>query len=245
MFDEKGIAVSEPPPHRNDRKKLCLVLNATVDVRGVVFVKRDDPIERLNDYRWALEQWTRCKGIDSLVFVENSGYNIDELRSIPLASSMHQDSFEFLSFDGQNFPRELGNGYGEDCLIVRINGRYFIENIALFFEALYPSTEILSDLQQSLTWADATVLGGTVNFFENYVCPYGRGVDDSKGYYFEHALARAVHRGLADGLVWNSYPEPPHIRGFSGTSNQNKAEGRLLRKRRDVQHKLKLRMLRR
>lgn len=175
---------------------------------------------------------------------------------------MDEDSVEFLSFDGQDFPRELGKGYGEtlnlehvinnskllskeDLLIVRINGRYYVENIAAFFEVLYPSTEILSDLQQSLSWADATVLGGTVNFFERYVCPYGREVDDSKGYYFEHALARAVHRGLADGLVWSPYPEPPLVRGFSGTSNANMAEGLLVRKGRMVQHKLKLRMLRR
>jgi len=246
---------------RNTGKKICLLLTATVDVRGVPDLQRSDPIERLSDYRWALEQWKQCHTIDGLIFVENSGYDVDELQEILRDSDLYPHSVEFLSFNGQDFPRKLGKGYGEnlnveyvlrnseilrkdDYLIFRSNGRNYVENIDSLVDALYPSTDILCDLKEYLTWGDGKVLAGTVEFFENYVCPYGREVDDSTGYYFEHALARAIHRGIADGLVWRPNPEPPLIRGFSGTSNQTYSEGRLFRRARKLKHKVKLRMLR-
>jgi hypothetical protein len=240
-------------------KNICLLLTATVDVRGVE-LERADPTVRFNDYRWALEKWTRCPAVDRIVFVENSGYDIDELIAIPRLSGMDMNSVEFLSFDGQDFPRERGKGLGEainveyalensellsdDCLIIRVNGRNYVENISAFFDALDADTDILCDLKQYLTWGDGRVLGGTIRFFENYVCPYGREADDSRGYYFEHSLARAIHRGMADGLVWRPFPEPPRIIGFSGTSNSSHDASRLKRIGRAAQHRVKLRMFR-
>jgi hypothetical protein len=253
--------VRESRQVRSNQNKICLLMTATVDVRGVIDLLRNDPIDRLNDYRWALEQWTQCRGIDGLIFVENSGYDIADLRRVSQKSALHPDSVEFFSFDGQDFPRELGKGYGEtlnlqhalsnsrllasgDYLMVRVNGRNYVENIDVFFETLRAPTEIMCDLNQLLTWGDGRIVGGTVEFFKKYVCPYGHEVDDSKGYYFEHALARAVHRAMSDGLVWRPYPEPPMVRGFSGTSNEDNAENRLVHKARVVRHKVKLRMLR-
>ena len=129
-------------------------------------------------------------------------------------------------------------------MILRANGRQYVENIDPFIRALHQGAEMLCDLNQSLTWANETILGGTADFFERYVCPYGLQTDDSRGFYFEHALARAVHRGISDGLTWSPYPELPLVRGFSGTSNQSRDEGLMIRKKRELQHRLKLRMLR-
>jgi len=245
----------------SNRKRVCLLLTATIDVRGVPSLARSDPLERLSDYRWALERWVRCRAIDSIVFVENSGYDTESLQGV--AREPTATNVEFLSFDGQNFPRNLGKGFGEtlnlehaldrsatlasndgDWLIMRSNGRNYVENIDVLAEALRGSTDILCDFKELLTWGDGRVLGGTVTFFRDYVCPYGRGVNDSNGYYFEHALARAIHRGMADGLVWRPFPERPRLRGFSGTSNRDYAESRVTRAARELQHKVKLRMLR-
>jgi hypothetical protein len=247
--------MSESQPH-SERKKICLVLHATVDVRGVVFVKRVDPRERFEDYRQALGQWVKRDDFDKLIFVENSGYDISELREIVDQSPLSKDSVEFLSFDGQDFSRELGKGYGEtlnfqhvldnskilseDDRLVRSNGRYYVENMHVFFEALQPPTEMLTELRQFLSYADVTILGGTVEFFRRYICPYGREVNDSKGYYMEHAYARAVHRALADGLVWRPFPEPPSVVGYSGTENVLKKDNVLARTGRKLRHKLRL-----
>lgn len=234
------------------------MLHATVDVRGVALVKRDDPRERFADYRQALKRWVTRDDFDKLVFVENSGYDISELRAIADESSLDKDSVEFLSFDGQDFPRELGKGYGEtlnfdyvlnnskilseDDMFVRSNGRYYVENIDAFFEALQPPTDVLTEFHQYLTYADVTILGGTVDFFRRYIVPHGWEVNDSKGYYMEHAYARAVHRALADGMVWRPFPEPPSVIGFSGTENVRKKDNVVARTGRRLRHKLRRRV---
>jgi hypothetical protein len=251
--------MSESTPS-SDRKKICLVLHATVDPRGVVFVKRDDPRERFEDYRQALKRWVARDDFDKLIFVENSGYDISELRTIAEESSLDKESVEFLSFDGQDFPRELGKGYGEtlnfqhvvenskilseEDMFIRRNGRYYVENMHVFFEALQPPTEILIEFRQYLSYADVTILGGTVDFFRRYICPYGREVNDSKGYYMEHAYGRAAHRALADGLVWRPFPEVPSVVGYSGTENVRKKDNVMARTARGLRHKLRLRVYR-
>jgi hypothetical protein len=254
--------VNEPPSQDTDPKSLYILLTATVDIRGVD-AARNDPLERLSDYRWALERWSQTPGFDGLIFVENSGYDIDSLRRIPAAHGWTEAAVEFLSFDGQDFPRHRGKGFGEtvnlehvlsnsrllasrEARLLRVNGRNYVQNIGAFADAIGPdtNTDILCDLRAMLIWGDGRVLGGSVRFFEHYVVPYGRDVDDSRGYYFEHALARAVHRAMADGLVWSPFPEPPRIQGFSGTSNQRHDEGPLLRMRKGLAHRARLRLLR-
>lgn len=252
--------MNESPHSDHHPRKVFLLLTATVDIRGVD-AARSDPADRLDDYRWALERWSGTDGFDGLILVENSGYDLDELRRIPSAHGLRDDGVEFLSFDGQDFPRHLGKGFGENLnldfvlthsrlladrasTVVRVNGRNYVDNIHAFVAALRRPTEILCDLRELLTWGDGRVLGGTVDFFERYVVPYGRDVDDSKGYYFEHALARAVHRGIADGLVWSPFPEPPLVRGHSGTSNEVLDDGALRRARKKLAHKARLRLLR-
>lgn len=244
------------------RRRKYLLLTATIDIRGVGNILRADPAERYEDYRWALRKWADCPGFDGIVFAENSGYDVSGLRDTALAGRFPADAVEFLSFDGQDFPRHLGKGFGENlnlehalthsrllqdeaALLVRSNGRNYVTNIQPFLSALDRPVDVLCDLQQSLTWADGRVLVGTTLFYRDYVCRFGRDVDDSRGYYFEHALARAIHAGMADGLVWSPFPEPPVIAGYSGTSNQPIADHRLKRLGRKALHRLKVEMLRR
>ena len=103
--------MSESVP-QSERKKICLVLHATVDVRGVVFVKRDDPRERFEDYRHALKQWERAMTSTSSIFVENSGYDISELRAITGQSSLDRDSVSSCPLTDKIFHESLGKGYG-------------------------------------------------------------------------------------------------------------------------------------
>lgn len=249
------MSESYPQP---EKKKICLVLHATVDPGGVVFVKRVDPRERFEDCRRALKLWVQRDDFDKLVFVENSGYDIAPLQEIVEESPLNSDAVEFLSFDGQDFPRELGKGYGEtlnfqhvldnskildeDDRLIRSNGRYYVQNMHAFFEALQPPTEMLTEFHEYLTYADVTVLGGTIEFFRKYICPFGWDVNDSNGYYMEHAYARAVHQALADGLVWRPFPEPPSVIGFSGTQNVWKRDWLVARAGRRLRHKLRLKV---
>ncbi len=108
---------------------------------------------------------------------------------------------------------------------------------------MYPSTEILCDLWQNLTWGDVRILGGTMNFFQNYACPFGvRSMTHGATTTSTPWLARYIEAWRMARL--NPVPEPPLIRGFSGTSNQSVVDGRVTRARRRLKHRLKLRLLR-
>ncbi len=100
--------MSEPSTAPTDRKNICLLLTGTVNVSGIPLLDGNDPVERLNDYRSALEQWVRCDAVDRIVFVENSGYDLTPLRNVVERSRLPSSSVEFLSFQGQDFHETLG-----------------------------------------------------------------------------------------------------------------------------------------
>ncbi|MAL48888.1 MULTISPECIES: hypothetical protein [unclassified Methylophaga] len=105
-----------------------------------------DEKERLFQYSQALEYYIHAKAsgdIDAIVFVDNSGYDVSDLRQ-----KYGRDDVEIISFYGLDYPVEYHRGYGEMTLIVKayehskllqsvskhghvwkITGRYKIKNI--------------------------------------------------------------------------------------------------------------------
>ncbi|HEY5993158.1 MAG TPA: hypothetical protein VIU46_01005 [Gallionellaceae bacterium] len=215
-------------------RNICIVLTCTIDVCGVAFTERSDIETRHKDYQIALRKWLKNRYVGRIVVVENSGYDLAALKQI-VAEEKSGKQVEFISFFGQDFPRHLGKGYGEAQALARvasdsrllgssgsfikINGRYYVPNAHRFLEQLNPDVDVMTNLSKGLTWSDSRVFGGSSKFLKDYLCPEGRRVDDSASFFFEHALACATHRAIADGLNWVLLPCTPHIDGMSGTAN--------------------------
>jgi len=216
--------------------KIVILLTASVDVKGMAFVAVTDSAERLREYAGAASFWARAPGIQGVVFCENSGHDLAEIRA---AFEGAATPTEVLQFDGQGFDRSLGKGYGElmimshalehsrllrDAdLVVKVTGRYRLGHLAAFLrglEAAWP-VQVTADLQRSLTWADSRVFGFTPAFFTRYLAPRQATLDDSAGLNFEHALARAIHAALAAGERWAPLPAAPEILGRSGTDGKS------------------------
>src|ERR1700761_4610533 len=90
----------------------CLLLTATIKVKDdLVFTARKDTNTRLSDYKQALTLWLAHPDTKSVVFVENSGSDLSELREI--AKQAPTKNVEFLSFTPPDFDAALGKGYGE------------------------------------------------------------------------------------------------------------------------------------
>lgn len=211
----------------------CVILTCTIDVKGVAFMERSNIDDRFNDYYSALEMWLRATEADSIVFVENSGYDLSLFKE--LAAKYAHKSVEFISFDGQDFDRALGKGYGEMLALkrvfdsskllsekgwfVKVNGRYFIPRFEEVAKVLATKPDIMCDLSKNLTWADSRVFGGVNKFFESHLFHELLKVNDTKGLYFEHALVAATLRGIADGLSWKLAPFVAIV-GVSGTANE-------------------------
>ena len=214
----------------------CLVLTCTIDVKGIAFMDRSDIAVRLGDYRKSLERWIANPAVRNIVVVENSDYDLSELRRIAEAAKGRK-AVEFISCDKQDFPRDRGKGYGETLALMevaeksallrqsgyflKVNGRYYLPNAAAVLADIAPGTGVYCSLTDRLRWVDSRVFGGSAVFLRDYVCREGLLTDDVKGMYFEHRLAIAALRAIADGLVWRPQRVAPHIAGISGTNNKN------------------------
>jgi len=216
------------------KNKIALLLTATIDPGDIVFVERRCPQIRENDYINALEKWVQTN-ISSIIFCENSNYNSEKIKNLLKSQTILKT--EYLGFNGQTFPKELGKGYGEliiikyalqnssiinDCeFVIKVTGRYFIKNIKKIIDILARDKDvyIMADLRRNLTWADSRVFAFKPSFVLDYLSKYQDMINDSKGVYLEYVLARAILRAISDGHKWIPLPTKPIIIGYSGTSN--------------------------
>jgi hypothetical protein len=214
--------------------KLCILLTATIDPKGIFFMQRVDPLIRENDYLVAVEKWINETAFP-IVFCENSGYNINKIEKV-IKSYINRE-FELIQFFGQDFPRELGKGYGElltiryavqhsnlirnSDYVIKVNGRYFIKNIKKITQILLLDDNIyvMVDLKRNLTFADSRVFAFKPSFVFDYLSKYQDMINDSKGVYLEHILARATLKAISEGHKWIPLPYKPIIIGCSGTYN--------------------------
>ena len=216
---------------------IVVLLTATVNVRGVSFMKRSDPQVRLKDYEQSLRLWLANPDSPTLIFCENSGYNLTPLMRIYKECNPYSKKAEFLSFDGNNYARDLGKGYGEiqtidyalqhskfigsDTMVIKVTGRYYIANVASIQRGIWngPKTEVYCNLQTNLTVADTRIFCASVSFLKKFLFAMQEIANDSQGIYIEHILARATHQCMAQGLGWSLLPCYPDIRGVSGTND--------------------------
>jgi hypothetical protein len=233
--------------------QISLLLTCTIDVRGIANMERSDVRLRLDDYLRALGRWLDDPWVRNIVVIENSGYPLDELQALVLRHPSGKQ-VEFLSFDGQDFPRSLGKGYGETITLrhalehsqqlrrtdhfLKANGRYYISNVREVLSCMAPTTSVFCNITKSLSYSDSRVFGGDREFLA-YFCKEGARIDDAVGFWFEHALARAALHAIADGRSWQFIRRLPVIEGYSGTLNRLYTEPRWRLRLKGLGHSLK------
>ena len=218
---------------------VVVLLTACINPGAIIKTARLDPVVRLADYKLALKEWCLHSGDAHLVFCENSGYDLAELKEIARTNARSGKNVEFLSFNGQDFSSHLGKGYGEmriiehalekseiiksASLILKVTGRLFVRNNQQLIQELSESTlaDVYCDLQSNLSMSDSRVFCATAPFIEKYLLPRAEEINDSAHMIFEIVLARAIHSALAEGWRWSLLPLTPGIVGVAGTSNKS------------------------
>jgi hypothetical protein len=214
----------------NDFENHIIIIMCTLDDGGVINSKRTNIAHRILDTKSALIKWLSLSKYQKFIIIENSGYKSTIFTE--LISIYTNKQIEFLQFNGQNFDRNLGKGYGvlnalkylehnsllfnENEHFVIIPGRYYIKNHE---KILNIKSDIISDFQNKLSYAFNPLFKCTRNFIINYLVPYLEQTNDSIGVHFEHCLAKAVHSAIASGVNWDLPCEAPIVDGISGTSN--------------------------
>ncbi len=215
-------------------KETCLILTATIDPDGMDQLVITNPEIRLRQYREAFRLFLLDEAVNRIVFCENSGHDLKELRQAASSHSRPGLEIEFLSFKSPKFPRRLGKGYGEMLILttafkrsrlirssewfVKCTGRLHVRNFERFvqFFAKQDRPDVSSDLSANLAFADSRFFFFKRPFFQK-LSGYQNWLDDSRGQFFEHALARTVHQEIATGGRWEPLPWLPRIKGFSAT----------------------------
>lgn len=255
------MSETNSPSNASAPAPVVLMLTATVDVRGVIYIERRDPKVRLEDYKKALRMWLATPGVPPIVFAENSGYPTEELEQVVRESGHPDHPVEFISFDDNNYLPTLGKGFGElrtiryaidhsrligeNTYIIKVTGRHHVPNVGPLVDAARNAgdVEVFCDLRGNLTWADTRLFVASVRFIREFFLQTEEAIDDSSGVTIEHALGRAVHLAMSRGRRWSMFPKAPYIRGTSGTANFTYPDSAFTRYKQDFFRALKTAVL--
>jgi hypothetical protein len=208
---------------------LVFLLTGTVNTTST-FSQLVNPNKRLSQYIEAIHYYLN-KFSNKIVFVENSGFDISKY-----FSDIEKQQLEIITFLGNSYSPEKGKGYGEmeifkyafsnsqfikqSTHIVKITGRYKILNLEKFliFFSLYENLDLNIDLSRNLTFSDSRFFIVEKSFFLQ-LFQYHELLDDSNGFFMEHAVCKATLTSILKGAKYKPFRFYPIYSGKYATKN--------------------------
>lgn len=213
---------------------MILFLTACVNPKGMAYTKLSNPEVRFRQYREALD-WYLANTDMKILMVENSGYDFSDSYQEQIA----RGRLEFLVFDGNNYNRSKGKGYGEalimdygmehsnmlknacaNDLIVKVTGRLLCLNIIGLCKGVHTKTvyaNITKDDWDGNICSSQFVIA-PISFWRDCFLPKREMLNDSKCYHFEHLLYDSIILWRKDGKNFREFWNIPLMEGISGTS---------------------------
>lgn len=231
-----------------------ILLTATITPpSGVPLLARTNPKERLQDYEKGLQFYLQFidKGIDAIVFAENSNSDISTLQNIVNQLGLH-DRVEFLVFDGLDYPVSYGRAYGEfklvdyamnhsqtikthkdNLLVWKITGRYIIRNISKIIKRKPSNIDIYVNSRKfPIPWSDMYLLVWTMKAYETFLGKILNNMiaEPSLKVQPEQVFSNLLDQPLGNLRIQKRFNVTPLIDGARGSDNQNYSKGGNLRK---------------
>jgi hypothetical protein len=220
------------------KKKTSLVILCNINPAGIINSKRNNVLDRIEDYKKSLPFWLSLNLFKNIVIVENSGYNGDLFKQY-INKSKQKKNIELIIYDGQKFDRKLGKGFGvyqqvrkvikssknikkSDYLVI-VTGRYIVWNVKKII--LNTKASIMNDIIKNLSFATGHVVLYPKKFIIKYWLPFSSKTNDSLGISGEHQWAKAILRAISDGYTWQLPCEIPDTDAISGYSNTSYRKG--------------------
>jgi hypothetical protein len=234
----------------------AVLFTASVQVNQAISgVTTVDPRQREEEYaanlRYFLREHPRLR---KLVFAESSGWPLDRLREIAAAENPHGKEVEILQLACNDFPGNLGKGYGEAMIldravaasrlvrdvrwIAKMTGRQRVLNMTRLLERAPAGFELLCDLRDhglferfglpaAGRYCDTRFFAVTPRFFDAHLRRlYLEPPPGGGEYNLEDSYYRAV-KALehAPGVVCR-FPIEPRYRGPAGHWNKDYGSAR-------------------
>ena len=221
------------------------VLTASIDPRGMTFLTVADTQTRRHQYLTAFSAILRNPpaGTAGILFTENTGADLSDFRALADDPAINSERIpvEFLSEGSNDFPRELGKGYGEFLMLdgalarstiaavsasagsrflVKMTGRLIVKNLHVILHNLPRNFDFAGDISVATRdqpgTVDSRLMIFTPEFYRKYISGLYAEMNDTAGVYAEHALYNLLAR--TPGLrVLTTLPRQPRWCGCSGS----------------------------
>lgn len=208
------------------QKNILLLLTACVNTKGMKFTSLNNKDERLRQYIRAINYYLHHTNYSILV-VENSNCNLSTY------ISPKRKNIEFLTFDGNNYDKELGKGYGEALIldyatknsllykqaniIVKITGRDIVLNIKSLIREIKDDHNVYANIESicGRLYCESRFAAFSKKFLEESFLPNIDSINDSKQYYFEFLLFDKAKNNIKE------FFQPILINSVSGTTGNS------------------------
>lgn len=165
-------------------------------------------------------------------FCENTNTDI----SLEYKQYIKQNRLEYICFDGNNYDKERGKGYGEALIIeyalshsnllkqadqiIKITGRIIVKNVNQLVFGAFRSNKVYANRYKNASGllCDSRFFISSPYFLLQFFLPNKVELNDSKGYYFEHLLYNQIREYLKKGGGYSEFYLPLKFVGISGTS---------------------------
>lgn len=208
-----------------------ILLTACIDPKGMAFTALQNKEVRLQQYLNALNYYLHNTNLN-IVFVENTGYDISD----KYKQFINNKRLEVITFQGNDYDKQLGKGYGEALIIkyalkhsillqqtsniIKITGRLIISNINALVKQCKTKNCVYCNLVKATSRKNTSYsifFFAPREFFKNYLIKNIEKINDFKKYYFEHYLNDCCIQWKKDGFSWKEFFLPIIILGQSGT----------------------------
>ena len=211
---------------------IILLLTACINPNNMSFTVLNNKEVRKKQYVEALEYYLSNSNY-KIVFVENSNTDI----SSTFSKDIDLGRLEYLSFQG-NKDKNRGKGYGEceiieyalkhsniinrniNIRIVKITGRLIVKNIkfiASLHNLCFPKKTVFYAINSDLSFPDSRCIMASKYFFLKFLEMKYK-INDSAGYYFEHALLATTIKEKE--YSYSPFYFQPDIVGMSGSTGE-------------------------
>lgn len=208
---------------------IVILLTSCVNPNGMAFTAIQDPVVRLSQYQNSIDWYLRHTNY-KIVVTDNSGYDF----SVTYAKEVAQGRIEILFFDGNNYDKSIGKGYGEakiidytiahssfittETNIVKITGRLKVLNINKLLWNYYSGVMIWTYILGDRIICDSRFFVAPVAFFVDYFLKEIDSLNDSHGYFFENLLFKKYIQWKRGGGAVSYFYRPIKFSGIGASA---------------------------
>lgn len=234
---------------------ILVFITATIHCGETPLVKRSDPTQREQDYLRAFRHWLSLKCGADILFCENSSADLSAFHAAAATDASTERSVRLASFPGNHGAQQYGKGYGEVEMlryafktfpelsryqyILKVSGRYVVRNgYDLVCRIRRMNADLICDIHWNLTYGDTLAVAFKPHIALSHLIPFQEEIDDTRGVFIEHLMARCVHRTMAAGGSWAPLPCTPRSDGVSGTWNAPQPDSVSRRVKQDIKRRV-------